>query len=851
MEREKEILEELNALKLKNQLLSEQLKQARLLNENNFQVNSYQNFNISLEDLKVFVDYFEEIVIIKDYTGRWLFINKAASYIFNFSYNDWFGKTNIQLSEEFPDFNTFLLSCNSSDKEAWKQREVIIVEEITNTKKHKEKSFRMTKTPVFDSFGNPKYLLVMGKDISGINNNELLGKIQFNIANSVVTATKLNELYQIVERELSQVFDTTNMYIANYNETTNLLKIEYEQNTINDDITEWKADKSLSGYCIKSRKSVLLDKNDIAKLHEKGEIDYIGEPADCWLGVPLIKETKVIGIIVFQSYNNLDEYSHYHVSMLENIANQIVIYLRHKHLEETVRMLSKATEESPISVIITDPEGKIEYINKKFIEMTEYQFEDIIGIKPDYLNSNILNDEYFNKLWQIIKKGEDWYGEICSRTKSGELIWENVWIYKIVNERNEIIHFVSVKENITDLKKLLVDLSHAKEIAEENNQLKSAFLSNMSHEIRTPMNAIIGFSSLLDDETLTSEDRKEFIGIINKKGNDLLSLINDILDLSKLESNQLNLYFSENIINPLFYDLLKLFRNLIESTSLNDMIGNKKHLSIKIGKTLTDSVTFSTDFTRINQILTNLISNAIKFTEDGEIEFGCYPENENYLLFYVKDSGIGISKDKQELIFERFQQADSNFRTRKYGGTGLGLSIAKGLVELLGGKLWVESEVNIGSTFYFDIPVIFNYKNEVINNIIEEEEVDETLDILVVEDESSNYLLVESILKRNFTAKIKHAWNGAEAVEMVKAKKDYSLILMDIKMPIMNGFEALAAIRQDNKHVPIVAITAYAMNEEKDKITDAGFNGYLSKPFKTVDLVNAVSRIIKNKNLMI
>jgi PAS domain S-box-containing protein len=798
-----------------------------------------------------FIEALPEAVFLKDSEGRWLNINKTASKLFNVNNYNWHGKSEKEMADERQEYREYHLQCFDTDEAAWNSQKMMICEEKIYGKDNKFHYYEVRKIPVFDDSGNRKSMIVIGKDITESKNIELLQKIQYNIANSVVSASNIKELFEIVEKELAQLFDTSNMFIANYDETTDMINCIFEQNTKNDDIKIWSAKDSLTGYLIRTKKPLLLKREEIDQLQIDGEIQFLGERCQCWLGVPMIIENKVLGVLVLQSYDNPFEYDVSSVAMLEVIANQLVLYMKQKLSEEMIIMLSKATEHSPVSFVITDPEGKIEYVNKKFAEVSGYQFDEVIGLKPNILKSGFHSDEFFKKLWDTIINGIDWKGEICSKTKSGDLIWENVWISRIMNDQNEIIHFVAVKEDISEMKKLLVDLSEAKEMAEENDILKSAFLANMSHEIRTPMNAIIGFSSLLDDENLSVEERKEFLKIINKKGNDLLNLINDILDLSKLESKQLKLFYTENIINPLLYELTITFRSLIDTNGFSESVGPKNHLKVNIGKSIPDSMVFTTDFARLDQILTNLISNAIKFTEKGEIEIGCYIETEHYLTFYVKDTGIGIPKEKISLIFERFQQADSNYNTRKYGGTGLGLSIVKGLVELLGGKIWVESEVNVGSTFFFNIPVVFSNKSVFSTKNIDIANFEEELVILVAEDEKSNYFLIENILKRNFKVEIHHAWNGKEAVDILNENNNINLVLMDIKMPVLNGFEAFREIRKTNEDIPIVAITAYAMNEEKDRIIKTGFNSYLSKPFKTEDLVNIINRIVKSKTFKI
>jgi len=376
------------------------------------------------------------------------------------------------------------------------------------------------------------------------------------------------------------------------------------------------------------------------------------------------------------------------------------------------------------------------------------------------------------------------------------------------------------------------ELIKAKEKAEESDRLKTAFLQNMSHEIRTPLNAISGFSGMLNKPELTEEKRKSFVSIIQNSSNQLISIITDILTISSLETKQEKANINKVCINNIIVDLLSIFKQQAQNQNIS--IYAKQQLNDKQSEIFTDK-------TKITQILTNLLTNALKFTHEGFIEFG-YSLNENELQFYVKDSGIGIKSEFQEKIFERFRQADKTIN-KLYGGTGLGLAISKAFVELLNGKIWVKSEFEKGSTFYFTIP--YKPVNEIDKTITPTKQNENFRKILVAEDEEFNFLYIEELLI-DMDLKLIHAKDGQETVEIFKANPNIDLILMDIKMPIMTGNEAAIGIKEINPNIPIVAQSAYALEHERAKY-EGIFDDYLTKPINESVLKQMVMKYIDIK----
>ncbi|MBU1719192.1 MAG: PAS domain S-box protein [Bacteroidetes bacterium] len=402
---------------------------------------------------------------------------------------------------------------------------------------------------------------------------------------------------------------------------------------------------------------------------------------------------------------------------------------------------------------------------------------------------------------------------------------------------------VAVVRDISDLKKKEIETRKAKEKAEEADKLKSAFLANMSHEIRTPMNAIIGFSELMAEDGLTDDQRKQYSQIVNNNGEILLTLIDDIIDISKIEAGQLDF---ENIV----FDLNSALRDLEMSFESIRRRKAKEHISLSlVVPDITRPFHFISDPNRLKQVLTNLIGNAIKFTEKGGVEFG-YRSSEEGILFYVHDTGIGIPSSEFESIFNRFTQVDLSL-TRRYEGTGLGLSISKAIVEMLGGKIWLESEVDKGTTFYFTITYQGKPCEEMKN--FKEKTTEEKIynwegkTILVAEDHEMNYFYIEEALAKT---KVRLHWvmSGTAAVEFMAGHPETDLVIMDLLLPELNGLEATRIIKKFSPQTPIVVISAAAMSNEQNQAVQAGSDHFMKKPVIREDLLHVLNNLLFIEN---
>lgn len=374
-----------------------------------------------------------------------------------------------------------------------------------------------------------------------------------------------------------------------------------------------------------------------------------------------------------------------------------------KESEEKTRLFKRAVDSSSVGIIITDIEGKIIYTNPFYLKISGYRESELIGQLSTFLDANFQPETFNRKRWKNILSGKDWSGEIKNIKKNGESYWVKAVISPIVNTAGEITNFIVVSEDITQKKQLLEDLITAKEKAEESDKLKTAFLANMSHEIRTPMNGILGFAELLKEQDLTNEIQQKYIHIIEKSGARMLNIINNIVDISKIEAGLMEITLTDSDINEQIDYIYNFFKPEVEAKGMQ--LYFKKHYA-------NHKAIIKTDQEKLYAIFTNLVKNAIKYSYRGYIEFGYYPEQNkqgrDLMIFYVKDTGIGIHKDKTSIIFDRFRQV-SEGKNRHYEGAGLGLSITKSYVEMLGGKIWVESEEGVGSRFCFSLP--YNHTN--------------------------------------------------------------------------------------------------------------------------------------------
>jgi PAS domain S-box-containing protein len=512
---------------------------------------------------------------------------------------------------------------------------------------------------------------------------------------------------------------------------------------------------------------------------------------------------------------------------------------------------------TPVAIAFGYPDGRLDNCNNAFTELTGYSEKELKSIN--------WNDVLTPEKWK--KSEEEELGKLTPDNnfiryekeyihKSGSVIPIELAVNAKYDEKNNLIHFVGFVTNITERKLAQIELANqneeyqsineelsqaneelilAKDHAEESDRLKSAFLANMSHEIRTPMNGIIGFAKLLQKHELTKDKLENYINIIVGSSNQLLSIVNDILDISKIETGQIDLYEEEVNLNETLEEIQSFF----------ELKAEEKGIKLKLMPELEniDSNIFI-DNSKLKQILFNLIGNALKFTHQGSIDFG-YNITEDKIKFFVKDTGIGISLKDKKNIFSRFHKVEHKSE-ELYGGTGLGLAICEGLVERIGGEIWVDSKLGEGSSFFITLP--YKKAKAVKDSFkIKEEDVEFLkFKILIVEDELVNAdFLIEVLSLKNIS--YIHVSDGETAVRECLTNHSIDLVLMDIKLPKMSGYEATKKIKEKKPNLPIIAQTAYAMKSDEIEALNAGCDGYISKPIVEENLLELISKFQGSK----
>lgn len=555
------------------------------------------------------------------------------------------------------------------------------------------------------------------------------------------------------------------------------------------------------------------------------------------------KDGSDVNVRVTVSAVSLDNHLERFIVVVQDISDEVDTRQKIAESQEEIVKLSLVADNIQHSVAITNSEGRIEWVNDEFVGMTGYKLEEVVGKKPgSFLQGPLTDQETVDRIRTAVAERTPIAEEIVNYHADGEAYWIRLEISPVFDEKGELTQFISTQSDITARKRQQGALEKASEAAQAANLAKSEFLANMSHEIRTPLNGILGFTELLIEGDENLEERRDQLRTIRASGRHLLELINSVLDLSKIEAGQLTV----EVLNCSPHAILA------EVVSILRVRASEKGITLDYEWNGLVPASIQTDPHRFKQLLMNLIGNAIKFTDRGEVRVVAALDNSQTtpsLRVDIRDTGAGIKADRLDSIFEPFIQADNSV-TRQYGGTGLGLSISRKVAESLGGSLTCESIVGLGSCFTAMIATgslenveLHETAPQITDSDVTGSELDavslEGLRVLVADDGSTNRKLIRVILARA-GAEVKTAENGQLAVQMVD-EEDFDVILMDMQMPVMDGYTATRRLRENGYTQPIIALTANAMKGDRQKCMQAGCSGYLSKPIDLGELTRTLA----------
>ncbi|GAB4288474.1 MAG: hypothetical protein Kow0068_14210 [Marinilabiliales bacterium] len=540
-------------------------------------------------------------------------------------------------------------------------------------------------------------------------------------------------------------------------------------------------------------------------------------------------ERKILDINASASFYIDGSFNCYHI-IVNDITNLIIE-------KEKAEKYYKALINSYTPIAIFDSNHNFEFVNSAFSKLTGYTNNELVG-------------EHVSKLWtdnntgmdiiKTIEKGKTWEGEVCNKKKDGTNYWELLAVIPVNNDSKKSKNFIAISKDITDIKISEQESKIEKEKAIKSNKQKSIFISNISHDIRTPLNAITGFTDLLYNPEITEEKKKYFLDIIKNSCNQLNTLINDIIDVSKIEANKLKIYNENFQPWTLMLELLSIYNNRLSQLD--------KNLELVIDVSEKDkNIEIYADQNRIRQILINLLDNSFKFTEKGSIKFGYSVIKNQKIKFFVEDTGIGMAKSVQKAVFESFVQAHEKIG-KKHGGSGLGLAICKRLVELMNGNIELVSKVNVGTKIVFTLPINNGNELKTKNGILPVKEkicsVIKNKKILIIEDDNVSYELIKAVFEE-YEPDISWIKDGDTALKMIEKTKP-DLVLLDINLPGKDGYTIIESIKEMDADTPVIVQTAYAMNDEIYKIRSYNIDNILIKPISPDILLNTVINCLNN-----
>lgn len=700
---------------------------------------------------------------------------------------------------------------------------------------------KLTVTVISDQNGDPEYLLGMGEDITKFKRQEQIRDVVYHISNAVNYSENLHQLIQIIKENLKSIIEAKHFYIVLYDDLTDQCSVPYIIDQ-KETFSSFPADKTLVGYVQRHKKAVLFNYKEILELQSRGEIFVAGKLPKQWLGVPLINNEKVIGVMGVQSFEHETAFNDNDLTVLELLSNQISTSIQKMRSEDALQIekvyFKELFENSPEAIAIIDNSSNIISINTAFTSLFGFTKTEAINQDIEDLISTPAFKSEALQLTKEIAKGKVVKIDTKRKKRNGLMVDVSLWGTPIILGEGQIAIY-AIFRDISERVEAEQKLEEAKEKAEESDRLKTSFLTNMSHEIRTPMNAIIGFSELIAQPGIDLDSRKEFVEQIYTSSNMLLKLIDDIIDISQLNSGNIK---SKNKK----FNLSKVLSDIYTQFQQEKLKEEKTDIELLLHNPFGDLIVYiESDQYRFEQIFGHLLNNALKYTSQGFIEFGFDTNQNEEPIFYVRDTGIGIPQDKSAEIFDHFTKLEE--RAKLYRGTGIGLTITKKLVNLLGGDIWVESNIGIGSVFYFTLKDKISVSNLNVSNKNSIEKYNWAgKKILIAEDEDTNYVVVKASLARTHV-NLQRVKNGEDAVEKC-LNEDFDLVLMDIKMPLLNGIDATKQIKAQKPKLPIIAQTAYILKNERDLCIQAGCDDYMPKPVKSYVLLETIHKFILNAN---